>query len=87
MAEITSALVKELRERTGVGMMDCKAALSETKGDLEAAVDLLRKKGLAKAASRPKAWSGSWSKAARVFWSRSIPKPISSRAMIIFKGW
>ena len=52
MAEISASLVKELREKTGVGMMDCKAALTETKGDLEAAVDWLRKKGLAKAAKK-----------------------------------
>jgi elongation factor Ts len=45
-------MVKELRERTGAGMMDCKLALQETAGDMEAAVDLLRKKGLAKAAKK-----------------------------------
>jgi elongation factor Ts len=45
-------MVKELREKTGAGMMDCKAALGETQGDLEAAVDWLRKKGLAKAAKK-----------------------------------
>lgn len=52
MAEITAALVKELREKTGAGMMDCKAALNETGGDIEAAIDWLRKKGLAKAAKK-----------------------------------
>jgi len=52
MAEITAALVKELREKTGAGMMDCKKALAETKGDLENAVDWLRKKGLAAAAKK-----------------------------------
>ena len=52
MAEVTAALVKELREKTGAGMMDCKRALAETNGDLEAAVDWLRKKGLAKAAKK-----------------------------------
>ena len=52
MAEITAAMVKELRERTGAGMMDCKNALNETKGDLEAAIDSLRKKGLAAAAKK-----------------------------------
>lgn len=52
MAEITAALVKDLREKTGVGMMDCKKALSETNGDLEAAVDWLRAKGLSKAAKK-----------------------------------
>jgi elongation factor Ts len=52
MPEITASMVKELREKTDAGMMDCKAALSETGGDMEAAVDLLRKKGLAKAAKK-----------------------------------
>ncbi len=52
MAEITAALVKDLREKTGVGMMDCKKALAETNGDLEAAVDWLRAKGLSKAAKK-----------------------------------
>jgi len=52
MAQITAALVKELRESTGAGMMDCKAALNETSGDIEAAVDWLRKKGLSKAAKK-----------------------------------
>jgi elongation factor Ts len=52
MATITAQTVKELREQTGAGMMDCKAALNETKGDMEAAVDWLRAKGLAKAAKK-----------------------------------
>ena len=52
MAEITAALVKDLREKTGAGMMDCKKALTETGGDMEAAIDWLRKKGLAAAAKK-----------------------------------
>ena len=52
MAEITAALVKELREKTGVGMMDCKKALGETSGDIEEAVDWLRTHGLAAAAKK-----------------------------------
>lgn len=52
MAGITAALVKELRERTGAGMMDCKKALSATDGDLEKAIDFLREKGLAAAAKK-----------------------------------
>lgn len=52
MAEITAAQVKELRELTGVGMMDCKRALNETGGDIEKAKDWLRAKGLARAADR-----------------------------------
>ena len=52
MAEITAALVKELREKTGAGMMDCKKALTETGGDIEGGVDWLRKKGFAAAAKK-----------------------------------
>ena len=52
MAEVTAAMVKELRERTGAGMMDCKKALAETNGGMEAAVDWLRAKGLAAAAKK-----------------------------------
>jgi elongation factor Ts len=52
MATITAALVKELRESTGAGMMDCKAALTATEGEFEAAIDWLRKKGLSKAAKK-----------------------------------
>jgi len=52
MAEITAVLVKELREKTGAGMMDCKTALTENAGDIEAAVDWLRTKGLAAAAKK-----------------------------------
>ncbi len=52
MAEVTATLVKELREKTGAGMMDCKRALGDTGGDIESAVDWLRKKGLSAAASK-----------------------------------
>lgn len=52
MAEITVALVKELRERTGAGMMDCKKALAATEGDMDKAIDFLREKGLAAAAKK-----------------------------------
>lgn len=52
MAEITASLVKDLRERSGVGMMDCKKALAENNGDIEAALDWLRAKGLSKAAKK-----------------------------------
>jgi len=52
MAEITAALVKQLRDKTGAGMMECKAALTEAKGDMEEAMTLLRKRGLAQAAKR-----------------------------------
>ncbi|SFU75516.1 translation elongation factor Ts [Alicyclobacillus macrosporangiidus] len=50
--EITAAMVKELRERTGAGMMDCKRALAETNGDMERAIEVLREKGLASAAKK-----------------------------------
>ena len=52
MAEITAAMVKDLREKTGAGMMDCKRALTENDGDVEAAIDWLRKKGLSAAAKK-----------------------------------
>jgi len=52
MTNITAGMVKDLRDKTGAGMMDCKAALAETSGDVESAVDWLRKKGLAKAAKK-----------------------------------
>jgi elongation factor Ts len=52
MAEITAALVKDLREKTGAGMMDCKNALTASEGDIEGAIDWLRKKGLAAAAKK-----------------------------------
>ena len=52
MATITASMVKDLRETTGAGMMDCKTALTETSGDVQAAVDWLRKKGLSKAAKK-----------------------------------
>lgn len=52
MATVSASLVKELREKTGAGMMDCKVALTETAGDLEKAIDYLRKKGLSTAAKK-----------------------------------
>src|SRR5882757_332246 len=52
MTNISAGMVKDLRDKTGAGMMDCKTALAETKGDIETAVDWLRKKGLAKAAKK-----------------------------------
>lgn len=52
MAEITAALVKELRERTGAGMMDCKKALAACDGEIDKAIDFLREKGLAAAAKK-----------------------------------
>ena len=61
MAEITASLVKELRERTGAGMMECKKALVEANGDIELAIDNMRKSGQAKAAKKETAASVSLS--------------------------
>ena len=86
MAEITAALVKELREITGAGMMDCKKALVETSGDMEAAVDWLRKKGLAAAAKKAGPRRGRRAGRRRrrghaaARWSRSTARPTSSPA-------
>ena len=52
MSQVTASLVKELREKTGVGMMDCKTALKENNGYIEASIDWLRTKGIAKAAKK-----------------------------------
>src|SRR5450432_4496783 len=52
MANITQSMVKDLRDKTGAGIMDCKNALSETAGDMESAIDWLRKKGISKAAKK-----------------------------------
>ena len=52
MANVTAAMVKELRDTTGAGMLDCKKALVESDGDIEAAIDWLRQKGLSKAAKK-----------------------------------
>ena len=52
MSNVTGPMVKDLRDKTGAGMMDCKSALAETDGDVEAAIDWLRKKGLSKAAKK-----------------------------------
>ena len=92
MATITAAMVKELRESTGVGMMDCKAALTETNGDMEAAQDWLRKKGLSKAAKKAgrvaaEGLIGASPSATRASWSRSIRKPTSLRAMSSSRDW
>ncbi|MHC4168228.1 MAG: hypothetical protein ACYSWQ_14830 [Planctomycetota bacterium] len=70
MADISAAMVMELRKMSGQGMMDCKKALQETDGDVQKAMDLLRKKGLATMTAR------------RTFWRHSAVKPISwPRAM------
>ena len=70
MAAITSAMVKELRERTSAGMMDCKKALVESDGDMDKAIEWLREKGLSQAAK----------KASRTARPTSLPRPITSSA-------
>ena len=93
MANISAGMVKELRDSTGAGMMDCKAALSETDGNIEAAVDWLRKKGLSKAAKKAGRVAAEGlvgvavTRDTRESWSRSIPKPTSSRATTCSRGW
>ena len=92
MANITAQMVKELRESTGAGMMDCKAALTETNGEMTAAQDWLRKKGLSKAAKKAGRVAAEGligvlvARAPRASWSRSIRKPTSSRATICSRG-
>ena len=54
--EISAAMVKDLRDRTGAGMMDCKNALVEAQGDIEKAFEILRERGLSKAAKSPEGW-------------------------------
>ena len=93
MATITAALVKELRESTGAGMMDCKTALTQTDGDIEAAVDWLRKKGLSKAAKKADRVAAEGLVAAlvsgryRASSSRSIRRRTSSPATPISRRW
>ena len=87
MAEITAQMIKDLRERTGAGMADCKKALIETGGDMEKAIEYLRKKGLASAAKKATriASEGDGRQlharhAASACWSRSTARPTSSPA-------
>ena len=93
MATITAAMVKELRETTGVGMMDCKQALTENDGDMQAAIDWLRKKGLSKAAKKAgrvaaEGLIGAVTvRPARASSSRSIPRPTSLRATSSSRAW
>ena len=93
MAEITAALVKELRERTGAGMMDCKKALAENGGDIEAAIDWLRKKGLAAAAKKAGRVAAEGlvglarRRQGRGAASRSTPRPTSSPGTRPSRSW
>ena len=91
MAEITASMVKELRDKTGAGMMDCKSALNETGGDMEAAVDWLRtgsRQGGEKAGRvAAEGLIGVVAEGTRAPSSKSIPKPISSRATSSSRRW
>ena len=92
MTTISASLVKELRDRTGAGMMDCKTALSETGGDVEAAIDWLRKKGLSKAAKKAgrvaaEGLVGSPPAARAGPSSRSTRRPTSSPATSSSRTW
>ena len=75
MANITAALVKELRERTNAGMMDCKKALVESDGDMDKAIDWLREKGLAQAAKK----AGRIAAEGAVVAYMTLPTPTTSR--------
>ena len=92
MATITAAMVKDLRETTGAGMMDCKQALTENDGDMQAAIDWLRKKGLSKAAKKAgriaaEGLIGAPRPAPRASSSRSIPRPTSWPATSSSRVW
>ena len=93
MTTISATMVKELRDKTGAGMMDCKTALTETKGDIEQAIDWLRKKGLSKAAKKCGPGRGRGpgrrrhDQAAPAPLRRSTPRPISSRATSSSRRW
>ena len=78
MAEITASLVKELRDRTGAGMMDCKKALTEANGNVEDAIDVLRKKGLSKAAKKGDREASAGVVAAKVEGNKGIVVEVNS---------
>ena len=89
---VNAGMVKELREKTGAGMMDCKSALTETRGDMEAAVDWLRAKGLAKAAKKAgrvaaEGLIGLATAPRRAVMVEVNPRPISSRATATSRPW
>ena len=93
MTTVTASMVKELRDKTGAGMMDCKTALTETDGDMEEAVDWLRKKGLSKAAKKAGRIAAEGLIGVAVEgqgaapWSRSTPRPTSSPATSSSRTW
>jgi len=86
MAEITAAAVKDLRERSGAGMMDCKKALAETNGDVEAAVDWLRAKGLAAAAKKSSRTAAEGLVAVKVDGTRGVAVEVNSETDFVAKN-
>src|SRR5690606_27790411 len=86
MAEITAAAVKELRERSGAGMMDCKKALAETNGDIEAAVDWLRAKGLAAAQKKSSRTAAEGLVAVAVDGTRGVAVEVNSETDFVAKN-
>ncbi len=86
MAEITAAAVKDLRERSGAGMMDCKKALAETAGDLEAAVDWLRAKGLAAAAKKSSRTAAEGLVAVAVAGTKGVAVEVNSETDFVAKN-
>jgi elongation factor Ts len=86
MAEITAASVKDLRERSGAGMMDCKKALAETNGDIEAAIDWLRAKGLAAAAKKSSRTAAEGLVAVKVEGTRGVAVEVNSETDFVAKN-
>jgi elongation factor Ts len=86
MAEITAAAVKDLRERSGAGMMDCKKALAETNGDVEAAVDWLRAKGLAAAQKKSSRTAAEGLVAVAVDGTRGVAVEVNSETDFVAKN-
>lgn len=86
MAEITASLVKELRDRTSAGMMDCKKALVEANGDIEAAIDILRKKGLSKAAKKGDREAAAGVVAAKVEGTKGIVVEVNSETDFVARN-
>ncbi len=86
MAEVTAALVKDLREKSGAGMMDCKNALVESKGDIEAAIDWLRAKGLSKAAKKSGRVAAEGLVAVSVHGSRGVVVEVNSETDFVARN-
>ena len=86
MAQITAALVKQLRDKTGAGMMDAKKALTETDGDMEAAMDWLRTKGLAKAAKKSGRTAAEGLVAVRVDGGKGVAVEVNSETDFVAKN-